>query len=250
MPETASHYTEGERRLHALVRTLLSPGVWMVLAVQILLVFLFQWNAPAELAPLIAALTTFLTAAVLMLFFYLEAGAFHALTLTRDALSAGQVIRGAVPVFARFLWLTLKAGVLLVILLNLVFLLALLVTGSELKTLTEAFYRFIGPVAGVAAFIFAYWLPFVFVRREFRLFVSLRAALQVARARLSYSAFLALLILAPTLLAGLLPADLPAPLTLAVNALAGLLGWIAYVYCVETLQELPSAEHGAPSSES
>ncbi|MGE5240557.1 MAG: hypothetical protein ACM3NI_02830 [Bacteroidota bacterium] len=250
MPETAPHYTEGERRLHALVRTLLSPGVWMVLAAQIVLVFLFQSQAPAEPVPLVAALTTFLTAAALMLFFYLEAGAFHGLTLSREALSVGQVFRGAVPVFARFLWLTVKAGMLLVVLLNIVFLLAMLATGSEPKTLTAAFYRFISPVAGMAAFIFAYWLPFVFVRREFRLFVSLRAALRIARARLSRSVFLALLILVPMLLAGLLPDDLPAPLALAVNAFSGLLGWIAYVYCVETLQELPPAEHVATSPES
>ncbi len=242
MPETASHYSEGERRLHALVRTLLSPGIWMVLAGQMALVFSFQWSGPSETSPLVAALTTFLTAVALMLFFYLEAGAFHALTLSRDALSVGQVIRGAVPVFARFLWLTLKAGVLLVILLNLVFLLALLVTGYEPKALSQAFYHHFGPVAGVAAFVFAYWLPFVFARREFRLFVSLRGALQIARARLSHSLFLALLILAPMLLGALLPDDLPTPLTLAVNAFSGLLGWIAYVYCVETLQELPSAE--------
>jgi hypothetical protein len=239
MPESAPHYTEGERRLHALVRTLLSPGVWMVLAAQIVLVFLFQWQAPAGDAPLVAALSTFLTAAALMLFFYLEAGAFHGFALSREALSAGQVIRGAAPVFARFLWLTLKAGVLLVVLLNMIFLLAMSVTGAELKALTATFYRFISPVAGVAAFVFAYWLPFVFVRQEFRLFASLRAALRIARARLSHSVFLALLILAPTLAAGLLPADLPMPLMLAVNSVAGLLGWIAYVYCVETLQELP-----------
>lgn len=245
MPETAPHYTEGERRLHALVRTLLSPGVWMVLATQVIVVFLFWWPLPDKTPALVVSLMTFLTAAALMLFFYLEAGAFHALTLARDALSIGQVIRGGVPVFTRFLWLILKAGVLLVVLLNLVFLLAMSVTGAELKALTAAFYRFISPVAGVAAFIFAYWLPFVFVRQEFRLFVSLRAALRIAHARLSHSVFLALLILAPTLAAGLLPADLPMTLSLAVNVLAGLLGWIAYVYCVETLQQLPPAEHVA-----
>jgi len=160
------------------------------------------------------------------------------------------VIRGAAPIFARFLWLTLKAGVLLAVALNLVFMLALFATGYESKAITEAFYRFLDPVLGIAAFVFVYWLPFVFVRQEFRLFVSLRAALRIARERLSRSAFLALLILAPMLLAGLLPADVPLSLALAVNALSGLLGWVAYVYCVETLQELPSYERVTMSPES
>jgi len=127
--------------------------------------------------------------------------------------------------------------VLLVVVLNFIFMFAIYVTGNEPKAITEAFYRFLDPVLGIAAFVFAYWLPFVFVRREFRLFVSLRAALRIARARLPRSAFLALLILAPMLLAGLLPADLPLSLALAVNALSGLLGWVAYVYCTEALQE-------------
>jgi hypothetical protein len=235
MTETAPHDTEGQRRLRALVRTLLSPGIWMLLAAQAALVMLFRWAAPAEVAPF----ATFLTAATLMLFFYLEAGAFHALALSREVLSIGQVLRGGAPVFARFLWLTLKAGVLLVVLINFIFLLILLATQTEPKRLTAGFYQHIGLIAGVAAFVFAYWLPFVFVRREFRLFVSLRSALRIARARLSHSVFLALLILAPTLTFEWLPQDLPLALVLATNALSGVLGWVAYVYCVETLQELP-----------
>jgi len=250
MPETPPQDTEGARRLHALVRVLLSAGVWMVLGAQITLIFLFQWRAPSEASSTVTALTTLLIAMALMLFFYLEAGAFHALALARDTLSVAQVIRSGAAVFARFLWLTLKAGVLLAVALNLVFMLAIYVTGHEPKAITEAFYRFLDPVLGIAAFVFVYWLPFVFVRQEFRLFVSLRAALRIARERLSRSAFLALLILAPMLLAGLLPADVPLSLALAVNALSGLLGWVAYVYCVETLQELPSSERVAMSSES
>jgi len=70
MPETPPQDTEGARRLHALVRVLLSAGVWMVLGAQITLVFLFQWRAPSEASSTVTALTTLLIAMVLMLFFF------------------------------------------------------------------------------------------------------------------------------------------------------------------------------------
>ena len=88
-------------------------------------------------------------------------------------------------------------------------------------------------------FVFVYWLPFVFVRREFRLFISLRSALNIAWTRLSHSGFLALLIVAPILIAELFPADSPWWLELILSVLTGLMSWIAYVYCVQVLQENP-----------
>src|SRR3989344_4829904 len=107
--------SEGELRLHAAIRAVLSPGIWFVLAAQIVLVFSMQWRVPAAAAPPASALVIFLTAP------------------------------------------------------------ALLLTGSDLKSLTQALSAFFGPATGALAFVFVYWLPFVFVQREFRLLPSLKA---------------------------------------------------------------------------
>ena len=228
--------TEGEFRLHAIIRALLSPGIWFVLGAQMLLLFALQWRAPVDAAPLVSTLAIFLTATALMLFFYLQAGAFHALTLGRDALPVGEIIRAGRTVFASFVWLTLKAGLLFALVINVLVFIALLLTGLDFKSLMQALAAFFSPVTGVLAFVFAYWLPFVFVRREFRLLPSLKAALQIARERLVHSTFLALMVLVPVLAAGLLPTDSPMWLDVLANVATGVMGWIAYIYCVDILR--------------
>lgn len=238
--------TEGELRLHAVIRALLSPGIWLVLAAQIGLMFVLQWRVPADATPLVSMLVIFLSAAALMLFFYLQAGAFYALTLGREALPVGEVIREGRTIFAGFVWLMLKAGLLFALAMNILVFVALLLTGADFKSLMQMLAGFFSPVTGALAFVFAYWLPLVFVQREFRLLPSLKAALQIARERLARSAFLALLVLAPALAIGLLPADSPMWLDVLVNVATGVMGWIAYIYCVDILRQRPpgaAAEH-------
>jgi hypothetical protein len=229
--------TEGELRLHAMVRAVLSPGIWLVLAAQLLLMFALQWRVPEDAAPLVSALAIFLTAAVLMLFFYLQAGAFQALSQGREALPVGEVIRAGKAVVAAFVWLLLKAGLLFAVAMNVLVLVALLLTGSNLEGLTQALTAYFGPMTGVLAFIFVYWLPLVFVQREFRLLPGLKASLRVARERLSHSAFLALMVLVPALVVGLLPADSPVLINALASLATGILGWIAYIYCVDALRQ-------------
>lgn len=229
--------TEGELRLHAAIRTVLSPGIWFVLAAQTALMFALQWRVPADAAPLTSALVVFLTATTLMLFFYLQAGAFHALTLGRGALSVGEIIQAGKTVFASFVWLTLKAGLLFAVVLNILVLVVLLLTGLDFKSLMQTLSAFFGPATGVLAFVFVYWLPFVFVQREFRLLPSLKSALQIARERLAYSAFLALLVLVPALAAGFIPAESPVLIDVLANMVTGIMGWIAYIYCIDTLKQ-------------
>jgi hypothetical protein len=241
------YQTESGHRLHSAVRALLSPGIWLVLIAQLALVFSTQWSAPADASPLVSALMILLTSAFLLLFFYLQAGTFHALTLGRDALSVGDIARAGKVVFPTFLWLTLKAGMLLVLILNLLLYVALVVTGYDLKTMIHTFSPYFSVVAGVLAFVFVYWLPFVFVRREFRLLPSLKAALTTAWTRLSHSAFLALLLLTPVLVSEFLPTDVPVVLDFLVSAAGGVMGWIAYIYCVEVLQDLPREADGKTS---
>ena len=90
---------EGEIRLHAAIRAVLSPGIWFVLAAQIALLFVLQWRVPADATPLVSTLAVFLTATALMLFFFLQAGAFHALTLGREALTVGEIMRAGQNIY-------------------------------------------------------------------------------------------------------------------------------------------------------
>lgn len=235
--------TEGELRLHAMVRAVLSPGIWFVLAAQLLLMFALQWRVPEDAAPQLSMLAIFLTAATLMLFFYLQAGAFQALSQGREALPVSEVVRAGKAVVAAFVWLLLKAGLLFAVAMNVLVLVALLLTGSNLEGLTQALTAYFGPMTGVLAFIFVYWLPLVFVQREFRLLPGLKASLRVARERLSHSAFLALMVLVPALVVGLLPADSPVLINALASLATGILGWIAYIYCVDVLRQ---RQHIAP----
>lgn len=228
--------TESELRLHAVVRALLSPGIWFVLAAQVVLMFGLQWRVPAEATPLVSMLAIFLTAAALMLFFYLQAGTFHALTLGREALPVGEIMRAGKTVFASFVWLTLKAGLLFALVINVLVLIALMLTGLDFKGLMQTFAAFFSPVTGVLAFVFAYWLPFVFVQREFRLLPSLKAALGIAWKRLAYSPFLALMVLVPAVAVGLIPVESPVLVDALANVTTGIMGWIAYIYCIDILR--------------
>jgi len=243
-PDTHSPPSEGGRRLHAAVRTVLSPGIWLVLASQVALAVSLQWRSAEAGSPEASLLPIMLTTALLVLFLYLQAGAYHALAQGRAAVSPADIVRAGKSVFTAFVWLTVKAGLLLVLIINLLMYLSLLVIGHDLKTVMETLSPFFGPLVGILAFVFVYWLPFVFVRSEFRLLPSLGAALRIARARLSHSGFLALLVLAPVLVSVLLPADIPLLLDFAVSLVSGVLGWVAYIYCAEVLQEFvlePSA---------
>ncbi|MHB8536126.1 MAG: hypothetical protein ACYDBW_11865 [Sulfuricaulis sp.] len=236
-PDTPSPPSEGGRRLRAAVRTVLSPGIWLVLTSQFALAFSLHWR-PAETASAEAsALPILLTTTLLLLFLYLQASAFQALARSREAVSAADVVRAGRAIFSAFIWLTLKAGLSLVLILNLLIYLSLLVSGHDFKSVIEAISPWLGPLVGILAFAFVYWLPFVFVRGEFRLLPSLKASLRIARARLSHAGFLVLLVLVPVVVSAFLPAKIPVLLDFAVSVVSGILGWMAYIYCVEAVQE-------------
>jgi len=239
MPEVSHDTTARESglRLRAAIRTLLSPGIWLLQFVQIALVLGLRWKVPAGASPLTSALAILLTATALMLFYYLQVGAFQALTQGRETLTISEVARSGRVVFAAFMWLVLKAGLLLVAVVNVLVVGVLLVTGYDMKTFMSGLSPFFNPMVGITALVFVYWLPFVFVRREFRLIPSLKAALQIAWDRKSASAFLASLVLVPALVSGWLPTDTPLPVDLLVSVVSGVMGWIAYIYCIEVLQE-------------
>jgi len=240
MPEVSHDTTARESglRLRAAIRALLSPGIWLVLAVQTALVFSMR-DMPADVSAPASALAIFSTATALTLFYYLQAGAFHALTLGRETLAVMETVRAGRAVFAAFVWLALKAGLLLAAVMNVLIVVVLLLTGQDIKAIMNAFSPYFSLVVGILTFIFVYWLPFVFVRREFHLLPSLKAALRIAWDRRSDSAFLALLVLAPVLVSGLLPPDTPLLVDMLISVVSGIMGWIAYIYCIEVLQEQP-----------
>lgn len=230
-PPVAS-YTEGGLRLHAAIRAIVSPGIWLVLAAQTGFMFFLQWRPPTDAMPVISMI---LGAGVLVLFFYLQAGAFYGLTLKREALSVREVFTAGMRVFGDFVWLTLKTGLLIALIMNILVLTALLLTGMDFKSLMQLLTPYLGLLTGVLAFIFVYWLPYVFVRREFRLLPSLKASLRLAWDRMASFAFLAPLVLLPVLAMEFLPAEANA-LQWAANLAGGILGWIAYIYCVDVQQ--------------
>jgi len=235
-PVAHSPQTEGSHRLHAAVRAVLSPGIWLVLAIQMALAFSLQWRPAEADSSEASVLPILLTTALLILFLYLQAGVLQALARGRDAVSAVEVVRAGKSIFPAFVWLTVKAGLLLVLVLNLLIYAGIMVSGYELKTIIEAVSPFFGLLVGLLAFAFVYWLPFVFVRGEFRLFPSLKAALGIARVRLSRSGFLVLLVLGPVLVSTFLPTNIPVLLDFALTLVSGVLGWMAYIYCAEVLQ--------------
>jgi hypothetical protein len=240
MPEVSHDTTARESglRLRAAIRALLSPGIWLLLCVQLALIVTMHWSMSADASPP-SAPVIFLMATVLMLFYYLQAGAFQALTQSRETLTMVEVVRAGRAVFAAFVWLALKAGLLLAAVMNVLIVVGLLVTGYDLKALMNALAPFSSPVIGILTFVFVYWLPFVFVRREFHLLPSLKAALQIAWDRRYDSAFLAVLVLVPSLVSGWLPPDTPLLFDLLISLVSGVMGWIAYIYCIEVLREQP-----------
>jgi len=238
-PENTSH-TEGDLRLHAAIRAVISPGVWFVLLVQITLMFALQWRVPEETEPTLSLMVLFLTALMLMGFFYLQAGALQALSEGRSVLTVSEVLRAGHFVFGPFIWLTLKAGLLFAVVVNVVLLLVLVTTGLGFEALVEKMSVLFGPLMGLMAFVFVYWLPHVFVHRDFRLLETLKAGLLHFWNRLSQSVFLVVLVLVPSWVSALLPAKGPLWVDALASAATGLLGWVAYIYCTDILkQHLP-----------
>jgi hypothetical protein len=235
---TAS-YTEGERRLRALVRAFLSPGLWLVVGVQLLLqLSLQQLSAAGGEVPLASVLAL---SGLLLGFAWLQAGAYSALAQGRDRLRLAEMARAGFGRFTRFLWLFIKLGLLAVLLSNVVALLFVLGSDASPETLVRGLAPSLGPLLAAVGFLFVYWLPLVFVTDDFRLFATLRRALATAWQCLPRSGFLALLVLLPPALFTLLPAETPLWLLVPLAGAASLLGWAAYIYCAEWLRDAAAA---------
>lgn len=231
-----SRYTEGERRLRAIVRACLSPGVWLVVGAQFLMQLALRQGAPAgEAGP--DPLFTAAAAALMLGFVWLQAGAYRGLAQGAERLLLRETATVGVALFVRFLWLFLKLGLVAALVFNLFALLLLAGAGVHPEALVRRLVPYMGPLLAGLGFVFAYWLPLVFVSGDFRLFATWRRALATARRRLPQSGFLAALLFLPVALFALLPEATPETLLLALSLIASLCGWIAYIYCAEWLRD-------------
>ncbi len=234
--------TEGRRRLRALVRAAMSGGIWLLIAVQIASAAaqLLLTNSPgSKESPTPSTLRQVMVIFGAIAVLYLQAGIYRGLVRGRDAVSIGETLRAGRDEFVRFLWLIAKAGALFVGVLFAALLVYHAVSDAEAG---DTMRHLTGAVAGLALltpFMLAWWLPWVFVRDEFRLFPSLKSAWILLWQRLSQTGFLAALLLLPAFVLWWLSGFVPVPVMLMLNAAALLLVWTASVYCVEWLTEPP-----------
>jgi hypothetical protein len=236
--------TESDRRLRATVRVLLSHGVWVTLFFELGVALLPHAALAEGLGVGRFALLGLLTAITV----YLQAGAMYALARGREVVAVPEVLVAGKDVFPRFIVLSLKAALLYVV--GLIAVLSLLDALGYIEIDGEAALPAIAPIMTAlivpTKYALAYWLPWVFTCRDFRLLPTLQAALRVGWQRLARAGlFLALLLVLPGSVLFGLPQDLPWLLHAGALFTALLLDWIAYVYCLEAVRP---AVANAPST--
>lgn len=231
---------ESTRRLRALVRAALSRGIWSIIALQLLLGVVMR--VPTDDAGVMAVVRTMLlliaTAGVL----YGTAGMSAALAAGREAISVSAMVQAGRTVFGPFLWLVIKAGLLGVAVLQVVLTIIIATSTQDPNHAIAQLPAYVMPLAALFGFILVYWMPVVFYRRDFGLFGTMAEALRLIRSRLAAAGFLAVLTLAPSALAWALGGGGGAPVAFVLQAIASLLAWTAYVYCVEWLQDTVPAK--------
>lgn len=248
-----AQYGEGERRIRAAVRAVMSPGVWLVVAVQLptgmlihnVLLMLTSEESQEPLLPWIMLLTM-----LFLVYVYLMSGTSRSFALNAATVSPREVFIRGQQVFNAFLWLAVKIcllGMFTVYVALYVFGVAAQLISTTTESDAEAVVQALAPVlvpiikasAIIAPFALVYWLPIVFVRDDFRIIPTAWLALQIIWRQLPRCGFLAFLVFSPLLMLWLLPSGTPFALTLLLGALGQLMAWTAYVYCVETLLANP-----------
>ncbi|TDJ69706.1 MAG: hypothetical protein E2O38_12870 [Proteobacteria bacterium] len=231
--------TESKQRIRAAVRVVLSPGVWLVIGLQVVFMTLrTQTILPlGDFGPTGLALVIFGT---LLILIYLMSGTFRSFALGNSTVSIYETLSRGKEVFASFLWLLVQVGLLAVVagfvLLNLLY----LSRSVDLEQLITEMVPYVTIIAMVVPFLLVYWFPVVFSTNDFRVFATLRSALRIIWQRLWRSGFLAFLIFFPLVAFWLLPDNSPLIVFLIVSVIGEMMGWTAYVYCVESLASNPS----------
>ncbi|MFQ5935532.1 MAG: hypothetical protein ACE5LB_03885 [Acidiferrobacterales bacterium] len=238
--------TEGERRIRAAVRTVMSSGVWLVVAVKLLLAGLLAYRIMPMMADGASEAqqpsSALLFAVLLIVYAYLMSGASRSFALGTATVSAQETVNRGKEVFSTFLWFAVKILFLALVLWIVLVRFTQAVTGGNESDI-EAVIASVAPVvkglAAIVPFALAYWLPIVFVRKDFRIVPTMWSALQIIFRQLLHSGFLAFLLLLPLLVIWLVPATAPVVVTIALSTLTQMMAWIAYVYCVEAVIDNP-----------
>ena len=242
-----SKKNEAERRIRAAVRTVLSPGVWLAIAVQLPTGLLIYWVIGMLLSeePAQGQLRAFtlLLALLFLAYLFLMSGASRSFAIGAATVSVQEAARRGTEVFNAFLWLAVKIF-LLGIVASSVFLyfLGIAVQLAGVNSQGEAQGLLMSVIKGIALitpFALVYWLPVIFVRNDFRVIPTVWRALKIIGRQLPRSGFLAFLMFAPLLVLWLMPAGTPFVLILIITLLGQLMAWTAYVYCVQTLADNP-----------
>lgn len=227
---------ENTRRLRAAVRTFMSPAVWLLAVYQAALLMLmrvdlsgFGKNVETLYGPLVFTV-------LFMGLFFLAGGTYQSFASTRSLVQIPAVIANGRKIFSNFILLSIKVGLLGLVVINVLVLIAQGFSGLGPEEILKIYARYLTLIVAGLALVFVYWLPVVFVRGNFRLFETLSEALTIGRNRLPQVGFLAALILLPPAILAILPGGTPAPVSIAIGVAGELMAWVAYVYCVDYLQ--------------
>jgi hypothetical protein len=239
---------EAEQRIRAAVRTVMSPGVWLAIAVQLPTGLLIYWVMGMLLSeePPQGQLRVFtlLLALLFLAYLFLMSGASRSFALGAATVSVQEAIRRGREVFNAFLWFAMKVFLLGMVASSvMLYFLGMAVQLTGVNTQGEAQGILVSAIKGIALiipFALIYWLPVIFVRNDFRVIPTVGWALKILWRQLPRSGFLALLIFVPLLVLWLMPAGTPFILTLIITLVGQLMAWTAYVYCVEVLADNPS----------
>jgi len=234
-----SDVAENTRRIRSAVRVFMSPGLWLVMAVQMLfLVVLNTGNEAVASTEGGGSLRPLILMALFMLILFLLSGAFRALAAHQNPVTVPEIFSSANKIFSQFLLLCLKTLGLFLLGSFVVVSFAMPAGGGEPdKETLHQMLMTIGIAAVVLDFVFIYWLPLVFTTLNFRLFQTLMLALRIARGRLSQAGFIALLIFVPALISLYIPQGASLLVIAPVGLLGQVTGWIVYAYCIEYLSQ-------------
>jgi len=242
MTEQQPQSNENTRRIRAFVRTFMSPAIWLFAGYQVALLLLlrvdlasFGENVSSLYAPLVFT-------ALFMGLFFLAAGIYQSFAVSQSVIQIPMALANARRIFSAFILLSLKAGLLGLLAINVLVVFIQVFTGIEPGVLFKTYARYLSAIVSVLALVFVYWLPLVFVRGNFRLLETLAEAFRIGRNRISQAGFLAALLLIPPFLLILLPADFADAVVIGLSVIGELLAWVAFAYCAEYLQSV-----GAPT---
>ena len=237
--------TEGERKLRAALRALMSSGVWVLIAIHVASVLPVRLGlfgeATGEVIWPRAFWGGFLLAAVL----FVEAGLFTALARSREAVTAREVFQAAAAVFPRFLWLILKmVGFSMLIVLTVLVMMSMVLVmlgQGDVETIRPQLEQPVKFLQLLLPALLVWWLPWVFTRQQFRLLTSLGSALRLLVREPGRTAYVILLALTPAALLMVWADQLNPWLLTPIEMLGLLCVWSANIYCVEWLRDRPEA---------